>query len=117
MNVTSMVAISLATHISDPANATKVIPLLGIFIVIPNVVILYMSMRFMKRAIDIREAYEERVHEDRQIARRCRHCGEPMPPSALLCARCGQATSEIFSRITDRALRPPRFDPRRARSK
>ena len=49
--------------------------------------------------------------KERRMAPRCRNCGESMPMDALLCAKCGKATSEIFTRLTDleialAALRP-----------
>jgi predicted RNA-binding protein with PUA domain len=54
--------------------------------------------------------------KDRRMARRCRNCGESMPAGALLCAACGKAGSEIFTRLTDPAdMRLPRFQPKRVK--
>ena len=55
--------------------------------------------------------------KERRMARRCRNCREPVPADALLCAKCGSATSELYTRITDPAhLRPLRFEPKRAKT-
>jgi len=52
--------------------------------------------------------------KERRIARRCRNCGESMPMDAFLCAACGKATSELYTRFTDpAALRPDRYAPRK----
>jgi len=52
--------------------------------------------------------------KERRMARRCRSCGDSMPIDALLCAKCGKATSEIFTRLTDlEKLRSPRSGPRK----
>ena len=48
------------------------------------------------------------------MARRCRNCGESMPMDALLCAKCGKATDESFTRLTDPdLLGSARFGPRK----
>lgn len=37
-----------------------------------------------------------------------------MPNDALICAGCGKATSELYTRLTDPVeLRPPRYEPRK----
>ena len=52
--------------------------------------------------------------KERRMARRCRNCGESMPMDALLCAACGKAMSEIYTRLSDPdKLRAPRFGPRK----
>jgi hypothetical protein len=54
--------------------------------------------------------------KERRVARRCRNCGESMPNGALLCAKCGKATSEIYTRLVDPTeVRPPRYDPRKVK--
>jgi hypothetical protein len=52
--------------------------------------------------------------KERRTARRCKNCGEPMQSGAFMCAKCGKATSELYTRLTDpRELRPSRYGPRK----
>ena len=56
------------------------------------------------------------MNDRRTARRRCKACGEPMPVDALLCAKCANATSELYTRITDPAqMRAPRFEPKRVK--